>query len=165
MTSVSLQSFPKGLFVMSSILLVVAAVIVDAQKRILLSERPYGKNMAGYWEFPGGKVSRGETPEEALTRELQEELGIKVDPLSLVPITFSSYNYRRFHLLMPVYLCSQWSKDISPCEHQRLSWVSLSDFENIEESGLKILPADLPLIEPVSRFIREERWRNTPSLD
>jgi 8-oxo-dGTP diphosphatase len=143
----------------SSILLVVAAVIIDPQKRVLISERPYGKNMAGYWEFPGGKVKRGESPEQALSRELEEELGIKVEDSSLVPITFASYNYRRFHLLMPVYLCPQWERDISPCEHQNLSWVSLEEFANLTQSSYKILPADIPLIEPVARFIQEERWR------
>lgn len=132
----------------SSLLLVVAAVITK-DDQILLSQRPSGKNMAGYWEFPGGKVNRGEIIEHALCRELREELGIKVSPLQLQPLTFASQSYKRFHFLMPVFKCTHWEGDISSCEGQKLAWLPLDQFNELIKTEYKILPNDLPIIPQV----------------
>jgi 8-oxo-dGTP diphosphatase len=123
-------------------LIVVAAVaLIDPDGRVLLAQRPPGKHLAGLWEFPGGKVNSGETPEAALIRELQEELGIETDSRCLAPFTFASYSYPAFHLLMPLYLCRVWQGIARPCEGQTLAWVRperLTDYE--------MPPADIPLI-------------------
>jgi 8-oxo-dGTP diphosphatase len=123
------------------ILLVAAAALVDADNRVLIARRPEGRSMAGLWEFPGGKVAAGETPEEALVRELEEELSIKVCLTCLAPFTFASHAYESFHLLMPLYLCRTWEGEIHPREGQEVKWVRalrLQDFP--------MPPADLPLI-------------------
>ena len=96
------------------ILLVAAAALVDHDNRVLIAQRPHGRSMAGLWEFPGGKVEAGETPEQALVRELREELNIEVCDTCLAPFTFASHAYERFHLLMPLYLCKRWDGDIAP---------------------------------------------------
>jgi 8-oxo-dGTP diphosphatase len=121
--------------------LVSAVALVDADGRVLLAQRPAGKSMAGLWEFPGGKVNPGETPETALIRELAEELGIDVVASCLAPFTFASYTYPDFHLLMPLYVCRKWSGIPTPREAQRLVWVHpprLGDYP--------MPPADTPLI-------------------
>src|SRR5271167_1072632 len=105
------------------LVLVSAVALVDADGRVLLAQRPAGKSMAGLWEFPGGKVNPGETPEAALIRELTEELGIDVAASCLAPFTFASYSYPDFHLLMPLYLCRKWSGSPAAQEGQRLAWV------------------------------------------
>src|ERR1700691_3978569 len=105
------------------IVLVAAVALIDADGRVLLAERPEGKHLAGLWEFPGGKVQPGETPEAALVRELAEELGIDVHQSCLAPFTFASYGYADFHLLMPLYVCRKWSGIVIPREGQRLAWV------------------------------------------
>ena len=92
------------------ILVVAAAALVDADNRVLIAKRPEGKSMAGLWEFPGGKVAAGETPENALIRELREELGIEVCDTCIAPFTFASHTYEGFHLLMPLYLCRSWGR-------------------------------------------------------
>ena len=123
------------------ILLVAAAALVDADNRVLIARRPEGRSIAGLWEFPGGKVAAGETPEEALVRELEEELSIKVCLTCLAPFTFASHAYESFHLLMPLYLCRTWEGEIHPREGQEVKWVRalrLHDFP--------MPPADLPLI-------------------
>ena len=123
------------------IVLVAAVALVDADGRVLLAERPTGKSMAGLWEFPGGKVNAGETPEAALIRELAEELGIDVTASCLAPFTFASYSYPDFHLLMPLYVCRKWQGTVSSREGQRLKWVrpaQLSDYP--------MPPADKPLV-------------------
>ena len=123
------------------ILLVAAAALVDPDNRVLIAQRPPGKAMAGLWEFPGGKVADGETPELALVRELREELGIEVCETCLAPFTFASHTYATFHLLMPLYLCRNWEGEVSPREGQALKWVRagrLSDYP--------MPPADIPLI-------------------
>jgi 8-oxo-dGTP diphosphatase len=123
------------------LVLVPAVALVDADGRVLLAQRPPGKSMAGLWEFPGGKVHPGETPERALIRELAEELGIDVTASCLAPFTFASHTYPDFHLLMPLYVCRTWSGMPSAREGQRLAWVRparLGDYP--------MPPADAPLI-------------------
>ncbi|HEU0154620.1 MAG TPA: 8-oxo-dGTP diphosphatase MutT [Stellaceae bacterium] len=123
------------------VVLVAAAALVDADGRVLLAQRPVGKAMAGLWEFPGGKVDRGETPETALIRELAEELGIDVAASCLAPFTFASHSYPDFHLLMPLYICRKWSGIAAAREGQRLAWVRparLGDYP--------MPPADKPLV-------------------
>jgi 8-oxo-dGTP diphosphatase len=123
------------------ILLVAAAALVDADNRVLIAKRPEGKAMAGLWEFPGGKVSAGETPEAALRRELAEELGIDVCETCLAPFTFASHGYAEFHLLMPLYLCRNWEGEITPLEGQKIKWVRASRL-----ADYPMPPADAPLI-------------------
>ena len=123
------------------ILLVAAAALVDTDNRVLLSKRPEGKTLAGLWEFPGGKVDAGETPEHALRRELKEELDIEVCETCLAPFTFASHTYNAFHLLMPLYLCRNWEGEIAPQEGQEVAWVRarrLADYP--------MPPADAPLV-------------------
>jgi 8-oxo-dGTP diphosphatase len=123
------------------VVLVSAVALVDADGRVLLAQRPVGKPMAGLWEFPGGKVNPGETPETALIRELAEELGIDVAASCLAPFTFASYSYPDFHLLMPLYVCRKWSGIPMAREGQRLTWVRparLGDYP--------MPPADPPLV-------------------
>lgn len=123
------------------ILLVVAAGLVDVDGRVLIAQRPPGKSMAGLWEFPGGKLMPGETPEAALVRELREELGIEVCDTCLAPFTFASHAYETFHLLMPLYLCRRWEGDITPREGQTVKWVRAARLMDYP-----MPPADLPLI-------------------
>ena len=121
--------------------LVVAVALVDADDRVLLAQRPEGKALAGLWEFPGGKIEPGERPEEALIRELREELGIEVKAPCLAPLTFASHAYEDFHLLMPLYVCRRWEGFVQPREGQALKWVepkALRDYP--------MPPADAPLI-------------------
>jgi 8-oxo-dGTP diphosphatase len=121
--------------------LVAAVALVDADGRVLIAERPAGKSMAGLWEFPGGKVNPGETPEAALIRELAEELGIDVTASCLAPFTFASHTYPDFHLLMPLYVCRKWSGIPSAREGQRLAWIWPARLANYP-----MPPADVPLV-------------------
>ncbi len=123
------------------ILLVVAAALVDIDNRVLIAERPAGKSMAGLWEFPGGKIGDGESPEAALVRELKEELSIEVCETCLAPFTFASHAYETFHLMMPLYICRRWEGEVNPREGQRIKWVRASRL-----SEFPMPPADLPLI-------------------
>ena len=123
------------------ILLVAAAALVDPDNRVLIAQRPPGKSMAGLWEFPGGKVAYGETPEQALVRELREELGIEVCETCLAPFTFASHSYAKFHLLMPLYLCRNWEGEVRPREGQVLRWVRAGRLAEVA-----MPPADIPLI-------------------
>ena len=123
------------------ILLVSAAALVDADGRVLLARRPEGKSMAGLWEFPGGKVADGETPEAALIRELKEELGLDVTESCLAPIAFASHAYDDFHLLMPLFVCRVWKGTPAPTEGQALKWV----FPN-RMGDYPMPPADEPLV-------------------
>jgi 8-oxo-dGTP diphosphatase len=125
-----------------TVLLVVAAALFDAQGRILLAQRPEGKQLAGLWEFPGGKLEPGETPEAALVRELAEELSIAVNEASLEPLTFASFTYPAFHLLMPLYGCRSWSGSIRPREGQATAWVEKTRLRDYPAP-----PADLPLFD------------------
>lgn len=126
---------------MTRLLLVVAAALIDPDNRILLAQRPQGKTLAGLWEFPGGKVHEGERPEDALIRELREELGIEVKEPCLAPLTFASHLYDDFHLLMPLYLCRRWEGFVMPRENQALKWVAAGKLRNYP-----MPPADEPLI-------------------
>ncbi|MFN3526734.1 MAG: (deoxy)nucleoside triphosphate pyrophosphohydrolase [Paracoccus sp. (in: a-proteobacteria)] len=126
--------------------LVSAVALIDPDGRVLLAERPEGKSMAGLWEFPGGKVEPGETPEVALIRELHEELGIETWQSCLAPLTFASHSYDSFHLLMPLFACRKWQGIVQPREGQRLAWVRAADL-----GSYSMPPADLPLI-PILRM-------------
>jgi ADP-ribose pyrophosphatase len=123
------------------ILLVAACALVDADNRVLLSQRPEGKALAGLWEFPGGKVEPGETPEETLVRELREELGIETKVPCLAPLTFASHTYETFHLLMPLYVCRRFEGIPMPREGQVLKWVAPRNMRDYP-----MPPADEPLI-------------------
>jgi 8-oxo-dGTP diphosphatase len=128
-----------------SVILVVAAALVDPDGRVLIARRPPGKAMAGLWEFPGGKIEAGETPERALIRELEEELGILVKEPCLAPFTFASHAYAGFHLLMPLYLCRRWEGVPVPREHVAIRWVRPREL--IANPDAFPLPAaDLPLL-------------------
>ncbi len=126
-------------------LLVSAVALIDVDGRVLLAQRPEGKSMAGLWEFPGGKVEPGETPEAALIRELEEELGIDTWASCLAPLTFASHGYEDFHLLMPLFACRKWNGQPRAREGQTLKWVRARDLRDYP-----MPPADLPLI-PILR--------------
>jgi len=128
--------------------LVSAVLLIDADGRVLLAQRPEGKPMAGLWEFPGGKVEPGETPEEALIREMHEELGIDTHASCLAPLTFASHSYDSFHLLMPLFACRRWKGIVQPREGQRLAWVRARDLRNYE-----MPPADVPLIPMIQDWL------------
>ena len=123
------------------LMLVAAVALVDADRRVLIAQRPEGKSLAGLWEFPGGKLEEGETPEEALIRELEEELGISTKSACLAPVSFASHSYETFHLLMPLYVCRKWQGTPVNREHAALKWVrpqALRDYP--------MPPADEPLV-------------------
>ena len=123
------------------IILVSAVALIDPEGRVLLAKRPPGKSMAGLWEFPGGKVEPGETPEAALIRELQEELGINTWSSCLAPLTFASHAYETFHLLMPLFACRRWEGIPTPQEGQNLAWIKPNHLRDYA-----MPPADLPLV-------------------
>jgi 8-oxo-dGTP diphosphatase len=130
------------------ILLVAAIGLIDPDGRVLLARRPEGKPLAGLWEFPGGKVQPGETPEAALIREVKEELGIDVTEACLAPFAFASHGYETFHLLMPLFLCRRWDGTVTPMEGQALAWVrpqKLADYA--------MPPADVPLVALLRDFL------------
>ena len=122
-------------------LLVVACALVDADNRVLIAQRPEGKTMAGLWEFPGGKIEQGELPEDALIRELQEELAVTTWKSCLAPLTFASHVYDDFHLLMPLYVCRKWEGPVVSQEAQALKWVRPNRLRDYP-----MPPADAPLI-------------------
>src|SRR5271165_4837578 len=130
------------------IVLVAACALVDVDGRVLIAQRPEGKQLAGLWEFPGGKLEPGETPEEALIRELKEELDIEVAQACLAPFVFASHAYDSFHLLMPLWLCRRWTGAPRAVEHQALAWVKpqrLADYP--------MPPADEPLVAHLRDFL------------
>lgn len=132
----------------TSIITVVACALVDGDGRILITQRPEGRSMAGLWEFPGGKIEQGENPEAALIRELQEELGIDTSENCLAPFTFASHAYENFHLLMPLYICRKWQGLVTGREGQATRWVrpnALKDYP--------MPPADIPLIAMLRDFL------------
>lgn len=123
------------------LVLVVACVLIDGDGRILLAQRPVGRSMAGLWEFPGGKLESGETPEACIIRELKEELDITVKPACLAPLTFASHAYEDFHLLMPLYVARRWEGIVTPLEGQSLTWARLNELRSYQ-----MPPADEPLV-------------------
>ncbi|WP_406721480.1 8-oxo-dGTP diphosphatase MutT [Thioclava litoralis] len=123
------------------IVLVSAVALIDPDGRVLLAQRPEGKSMAGLWEFPGGKVEAGETPEACLIRELKEELGIDTWASCLAPLTFASHSYDGFHLLMPLFACRRWEGIPAPREGQTLTWARAKEL-----TDYPMPPADIPLI-------------------
>ncbi|MEO0428319.1 MAG: (deoxy)nucleoside triphosphate pyrophosphohydrolase [Pseudomonadota bacterium] len=130
------------------VVLVAAAALIDPDGRVLLAQRPEGKAMAGLWEFPGGKVEAGETPEACLIRELSEELGVSTVESCLAPLTFASHSYEDFHLLMPLYACRKWEGVARAREGQRLAWA--------RRGALRDYPmpaADLPLIPIIQDWL------------
>ncbi|TRW99243.1 (deoxy)nucleoside triphosphate pyrophosphohydrolase [Paracoccus sp. M683] len=130
------------------IVLVAAVLLIDPDGRVLLAQRPQGKSLAGLWEFPGGKVETGETPEAALIRELHEELGIETWQSCLAPMAFASHSYDDFHLLMPLFACRKWDGIVQPREGQGLAWVraeKLADYP--------MPPADIPLIPQIRMWL------------
>ena len=130
------------------ILLVVAVALIDADDRVLIAQRPEGKALAGLWEFPGGKIDQAERPEAALIRELAEELGITVKEACLAPLTFASYAYPEFHLLMPLYVCRRWEGFVQSREGQALKWVRARELRQYP-----MPPADEPLIPPLVELL------------
>jgi 8-oxo-dGTP diphosphatase len=131
------------------LVLVAACALVDTDGRVLLTERPAGKPMAGLWEFPGGKVEMGECPETTLIRELKEELGIEVREACLAPLTFASHSYSDFHLLMPLYVCRRWDGVVTAMEGQRLAWVRPNRLRQY-----KMPPADEPLVSHLMSLLQ-----------
>ena len=130
------------------LLLVAAVALVDADGRVLISQRPEGKTLAGLWEFPGGKIEAGERPEAALIRELKEELAIDVAESCLAPLTFASHAYADFHLLMPLYVCRRWKGQVAAQEGQTLKWVWPKAMREYP-----MPPADIPLIPHLEELL------------
>jgi len=130
------------------LVLVAAVALIDAEKRVLIAQRPEGKPMAGLWEFPGGKVEAGETPEDALCREIKEELDVELCRTCLAPFNFASHAYEHFHLLMPLYVCRTWEGEIAPREGQTFTWVRA-----LHLSRYRMPPADEPLIPWLRDFL------------
>jgi 8-oxo-dGTP diphosphatase len=134
--------------VSAKIVLVAACALVDADGRVLIAQRPAGRPMAGLWEFPGGKVEAGETPEATLIRELKEELGIIVNEACLAPLTFASHGYADFHLVMPLYVCRRWEGTVRAQEGQDLAWVRPNRLKDYP-----MPPADVPLISHLTTLL------------
>ncbi len=130
------------------LLLVAAVALIDPDGRVLVAKRPEGKQLAGLWEFPGGKVEAGERPEQALTRELKEELGIDVAESCLAPLTFASHAYEEFHLLMPLFVCRRWKGEVTSREGQDLKWLRPNKLRD-----MPMPPADLPLIPHLEELL------------
>jgi 8-oxo-dGTP diphosphatase len=133
---------------MVALVLVTACALLDADNRVLIGQRPPGKAMAGLWEFPGGKVEPGETPEDAIIREIAEELGVIVTKPCLAPLTFASFDYPDFHLLMPLYVCRRWEGTPVAREHSALKWVRANRLRDYP-----MPPADEPLISHLADLL------------
>ena len=133
---------------MTKIVLVVACALIDTDGRVLICKRPQGKSLAGLWEFPGGKVEAGETPEGALIRELNEELGITISQSCLAPFVFASHSYDSFHLMMPLYLCRRWDGLVRAQEHEAIAWVKPKELTQYD-----MPPADVPLVAYLRDFL------------
>lgn len=133
---------------MPPLLLVAACALIDADKRVLIAQRPKGKPMAGLWEFPGGKVEEGETPEDTVIRELCEELGVRVTKPCLAPLTFTSHDYLEFHILLPLFVCRRWEGTPVPREAQDIKWVRANRLRDYP-----MPPADEPLISHLADLL------------
>ena len=133
---------------MPPLLLVAACALVDAEKRVLIARRPAGKPMAGLWEFPGGKVEEGETPEDTVIRELYEELGVTVSKPCLAPLTFSTHGYLEFHILLPLFICRRWEGTLTAREAQDIKWVRANRLRDFA-----MPPADEPLISHLADLL------------
>ncbi len=126
----------------NELVIVVACALIDVDKRVLIARRKDdGSENASLWEFPGGKIEQGETPEQAIIRELKEELGIDTQSACLAPLSFVSHNYDNFHLLMPLYICRKWQGEPEPLAHSELRWVRANRLRNFD-----LIKADIPLI-------------------
>ena len=130
------------------IVLVAAVALFDIDGRVLIAQRPEGKSMAGLWEFPGGKVEAGETPEQALIRELREEIAVDTVESCLAPFTFASHTYDDFHLLMPLFVCRKWTGTVTPMEGQKIKWVMPAQLRDYP-----MPPADKPLIAMLRDYL------------
>jgi 8-oxo-dGTP diphosphatase len=130
------------------IVLVAAVALFDVDGRVLIAQRPEGKSMAGLWEFPGGKVEAGETPEQALIRELREEIAVDTVESCLAPFTFASHTYDDFHLLMPLFVCRKWTGTVTPMEGQQIKWVMPAQLRDYP-----MPPADKPLIAMLRDYL------------
>jgi 8-oxo-dGTP diphosphatase len=135
------------------LLLVAACALIDNQRRVLIAKRPPGRSLAGLWEFPGGKLEPGEAPEDAVVREMREELAVTTDRLWLTPLTFASHAYPDFHLFMPLFVCHRWQGDPRPLEEQEIAWVDPSRL-CIDGSPYPMPPADAPLIPALAAYLR-----------
>ena len=139
------------------VILVAACALIDPDGRVLIAQRPEGKTMAGLWEFPGGKVEAGESPEQTVIREMREELGVTIDEACLSPFMFASHAYEDFHLLMPLFLCRRWDGTLTPQEDQKTAWVKPKDLEpkNFEQGDnpYPMPAADIPLIPHLRDFL------------
>lgn len=133
---------------MRPLVLVAACALVDPDRRVLIARRPEGKSMAGLWEFPGGKMEAGETPEAAVIRELHEELSVKVTEACLAPLTFVSHDYEEFHILLHLFVCRRWEGTPTPREHQAIRWVRPNRLR-----GFPMPPADEPLISHLADLL------------
>ncbi len=133
---------------MPPLLLVAACALIDADKRVLIAKRPTGKAMAGLWEFPGGKVEDGETPEDTVIRELYEELSVRVTKPCLAPLTFASHDYLEFHILLPLFVCRRWEGTPVPQEAQEIKWVRANRLRDYP-----MPPADEPLISHLADLL------------
>jgi 8-oxo-dGTP diphosphatase len=132
----------------TKLVLVAACALIDTDNRVLIAQRPEGKQLAGLWEFPGGKLEPGERPEPALIRELHEELGITVQESCLAPLTFASHAYETFHLLMPLYICRRWEGTVTGREGQPIAWVRANKLRDYP-----MPPADIPLISHLTDLL------------
>ena len=133
---------------MARLVLVAACALIDADKRVLIARRPQGKPLAGLWEFPGGKIEEGETPEDTVIRELQEELSVKVTKPCLAPLTFSSHDYLEFHILLSLFVCRRWEGTPTPREAQEIKWVRANRLRDY-----RMPPADEPLISHLADLL------------
>jgi 8-oxo-dGTP diphosphatase len=134
------------------LLLVAACALINDKRRVLIAKRPQGKTLAGLWEFPGGKVEPGESPEDAVVREMREELALGVERSCLSPLTFASHRYRDFDLLMPLFACHRWHGQPHPVEAQEIAWVEPADLR--DQSRFPMPPADAPLVPVLTAYLR-----------
>ena len=135
---------------------VVAGALITSDFKVLLSRRPAGKNLAGFWEFPGGKIERDETPENALCRELKEELNIIVEPDQLKPLTFASFDYEAFHLVMPLFLCRSWQGTPIGAEGQKIEFVP-AEKVGLNSEAHPLAPADIDLADCLRLWVKHQR--------